>query len=95
MSTQATHEPTSTTATRNGLSGWDELRQLADQLELEIHLGGMEARSTWQALKPRLEDLERRIAKAGAEAAHSIAKEISALRETLRGLRNGIDHVDP
>ena len=68
---------------------------MADQLELEIHLGGMEARSRWQTLKPRLEDLERRIAKAGAEAAQSIAKEIAAFRETLRGLRDGIDHVDP
>jgi len=95
MPTQETHEPTTSGTPQNGLSGWDELRKLADQLELELHLGGMEARSRWQTLKPRFEELERRVAKAGADAAHSIAKEIAAFGETLRGLKKGIDHKDP
>lgn len=73
-------------------SGWDELRRVADQLELELHLAGMEARDRWRAVKPRVEELERKIAKAGSEAGHAIAQEISALAETLRKLRDGITH---
>jgi hypothetical protein len=76
------------------LSGWDELRRAADQLELEIHLGTMEARDHWRALRPKLEELEKRIAAAGSRAGHAIAKEIASLAETIRGLRDGIDHAD-
>ncbi len=80
--------------TTNSHTGWDDLRRAADQLELELHLGGMEARERWRLLKPRLERLERMIAKAGADAGHAIAKEISALAEALRDLRGGFEHDD-
>jgi hypothetical protein len=76
-------------------AGWPELRRAAEQLELEIHLGGMEARDRWRALKPQLAALERKIAEAGNRAGHVIAKEIEELARTLRGLREGIDHPDP
>ena len=76
------------------LSGWDELRRAADQLELEIHLGTMEARERWRKVRPQLEALEQKIISAGQRASQAIAKEISSLAETIRGLRDGIDHAD-
>lgn len=85
--------PTSTPTTDH-LSGWDELRRAADQLELEIHLGSMEARERWRTVRPAIEALEKKIVAAGNRAGHAIAKEISSLAETIRGLRNGIDHPD-
>jgi hypothetical protein len=78
----------------NAPTGWDELRRAADQLELELHLGGMEARERWRVLKPRLELLEKTIAKAGSDAGHAIAKELVAVAKALRELRDGFDHAD-
>ena len=83
-----------TTATTDHLSGWDALRRAADQLELEIHLGTMEARARWRELRPQLEALEKKVAAAAGRAGHAIAKEIDSLAETIRGLRDGIDHAD-
>jgi hypothetical protein len=34
---------------------WDEVRRIADELKLKMHLASMEARDRWQALEPRLE----------------------------------------
>lgn len=35
------------------LTAWEQLRRTTEQIELEHHLGGMEARSRWLALQPR------------------------------------------
>ncbi len=78
-----------------GRRSWDELRRAADQLELELHLGGMEARERWRMLKPRLEQLEKLVAKASADAGHAIATEIAAVAKALRDLRDGFGHADP
>ena len=95
MQTSENKTPATTAPTASELSGWDELRRAADQLELEIHLGGMEARDRWRAMKPRIEELERKVTKAGADAVHALSKEISALRDALKGVREGIGHPDP
>lgn len=81
--------------TTHGPTGWDELRRAADQLELELHLGGMEVRDRWRMLKPRVEQLEKLIAKAGADTGHAITKEIAAVAKALHDLRDGFDHADP
>jgi len=39
---------------------WDEVRRIADELELKIHLAGMDARDRWRDLKPRLAEIENR-----------------------------------
>ncbi len=92
MANPTTRSATPTAA--DGLSRWDELRRAAEQLELELHLGGMEARERWRLLKPRLEHLEKMIANASADAGHAIAKEISAIAQALRDVRDGFDHAD-
>lgn len=82
------------TTANDGLTGWDELRRVADQLELELHLGSMEARERWRLLKPRLEKLEKMIAKATSDTGHAIAKEIHAVAEAIRDVRKGFEHTD-
>lgn len=79
-----------TTDPADHASTWDELRRLADQLELEVHLAGMEARDRWRAVRPRINELEAQIRQAGGHVGHVLAKEIASLRDLLRG----IDHRD-
>jgi hypothetical protein len=58
-------------------STWEEVRRIADEVELQIHLAGMEARERWNALRPRLIELERQLTK----ELHAWRK----LRDDLRG----------
>lgn len=72
------------------ISTWNEVRRLADQLELEIHLAGMEARDRWAALKPRLRELEDSISHAGKRAGEVIDREIASIGIALKRLRDDV-----
>ena len=73
--------------TANETTTWDEIRRIADQLELEIHLAGMEARDRWKALQPKLAELERTIDRAGKRAGEALGEQLSTVAQTLRELR--------
>ena len=53
--------------TRNGRATWDELRRAADEIEIQIHLAGMEARDRWRVIQPRFEKLEHQLSTARLE----------------------------
>jgi hypothetical protein len=39
----------------------EDLKTLRDELRLQIHLAGMDARTTWAKLEEQLEDVERQL----------------------------------
>jgi hypothetical protein len=67
------------------------LKTIRDQLRVKIHLAEMDARSTWRQLKPRLRDLERKSARAGAAAQVEIEAALKKLRSSLRSLRKHVE----
>ena len=69
---------------------WDDVRRISDELEVKTHLAGMEARDRWRALKPRVEQLERSLAREGKRAAEAVVGELIEVREALRKLRDKI-----
>jgi hypothetical protein len=71
----------------DGLSMWDEVRQVADEIEVKIHLAGMDARDRWRALERRLPALQTDLASSGARASQALKKEMSAICAALRELR--------
>ncbi len=71
---------------------WDDLRTVADELELKIRLAHMDARDRWHALQPRLVELEHTIKQAGARASKTVTEELSAVGNALRQLRDDIAH---
>lgn len=70
------------------LEGWRrDMRRLGDEIRVRLHLAGMEARSAWEKLEPRLEAFERKAEEAGEELAdelEDLAKSIKAQLEALR-----------
>jgi len=72
------------------LSTWDEVRQIADELELKIHLAGMDARDRWHALQPRMAQLEQTLASSSKRAGEVIERELSAIGAALRKLRDDV-----
>lgn len=79
-------EPADELPTTNGISTWDEVHQLADELDLTVHLLGMDARDQWRMLKPRLEALEQTLARTKKRASKAFTKELTAVRALLEKL---------
>ena len=75
------------------ISTWDDVRRIADELELKIHLGAMDARDRWRALQPRLAEIEKTIARAGERAGKIIDQELSAVGAALRRLRDDLAKI--
>ena len=69
---------------------WEDLRRAADELELKIHLAGMEARDRWHALQPRLRRLEKKMEVKTAEASAWVAEELGNVSSALRELRDDV-----
>lgn len=69
---------------------WDDVRKLADELELKCRLARMDARDRWNALQPRLVKLEATIKRTGERAGKVVTEELSSLGKALRELRDEI-----
>jgi hypothetical protein len=71
-------------------STWDEVRRIADELELKIHLAGMDARDRWRDLEPRLAEIEKSITGAGKRASDVVERELASVGAALRRLRDDL-----
>ena len=69
---------------------WADLRRVADEIELKIHLASMEAHDRWNALRQRLDKLEKSIAHTREHAGKIVNEEVSAVRKALGDLRNEV-----
>ena len=69
---------------------WDDIRRIADEVGLKLHLAGMEARDRWRALEPRLAELEKTLAKVGQRASAAVDQELSSIGAALRRLRDDL-----
>lgn len=71
-------------------STWDDVRRIADELEVKIHLAGMDARDRWHELEPRLENLERKIVHSSERASDAVTHELEEIGDALRKLRDEV-----
>lgn len=71
---------------QDGLSTSDDVRRLADELELEAHLAGMSARDRWRLVAPRLAELESDREQSGNQVTDSIRDELAVLYTLLHDL---------
>lgn len=76
--------------TKEQQSAWDDVRRIADELEVKMHLARMEARDRWEALKPRLGQLQQELAKTGKRANEAIEHELSSIGAAVRRLRDDL-----
>jgi hypothetical protein len=77
---------------REQATTWDEVRRIADEIELKIHLAGMDARDRWRALQPRVVEIEKKISSAGNRIGAALDREVDSIGAALRRLR---DEVSP
>ena len=65
----------------------DQLRQMADEIRVKLHLAGMEAKDKWHELEPKLADFERRVESVGAQTGrelHELAEDLKARMTRIR-----------
>ncbi len=69
-------------------SAWDDIRRLADEVRLKLHLAGMEAKAKWEELEPKMMDLETKVTASvkdgGGKAAGVVGDQVEALATGLR-----------
>jgi hypothetical protein len=58
----------------------DEIQTMSDEIRVKIHLAGMDAKTTWRKLEPRLEE-------AKAHATNATDSSVHALRDLAKALR--------
>ena len=68
-----------------------QLRQLADEIRVQIHLAGMEAKDTWAKLEPRLHDLERKLEAGADHLADGVARAGRELETEMKKLLGGLE----
>jgi hypothetical protein len=71
-------------------SPWDKLRQLRDELKLEIHLASMDAKEKWKALQPRLDKLQEKIVAASDRAESYVEQEVHEVGKLLGEIRDDV-----
>jgi hypothetical protein len=63
------------------------LRALRDEVRLQLHLGGMEARHRWDELEPRLASVEQAAQEATEASRAAVREAIAALKELSASLK--------
>lgn len=72
--------------THDDAAVFPDLRRLADEIRVRIHLGGRDARHAWAELETRVQGLEGRAAELGARAKDQLALVRAGLEHELRAL---------
>jgi hypothetical protein len=78
MSTEPTSKPPSPT--------WDDVRRLADEVKLKVHLAGMDLKDRWKALEPEFHNLEEKVRATGEKAESMLSAQAEAIGASLRKL---------
>lgn len=66
----------------------DQLRRLRDEVRVQAHLGGMEAKKAWDALEPKLAEADRLAEKASEESLRAAVEALRKLKDLKRTLKS-------
>lgn len=67
-------------------STMDEVRRIADEIRVRIHLAGMDLKDAWAKLEPKVHEFEHKFEQVTAKAGTEIDGVVGKLREELQGL---------
>lgn len=69
---------------------WDDVRQIADEIEVKAHLASMDVRDRWEKLRPRFAELKQTIEREGAQAGKTVGEQMTTIGKGLRKLLDQI-----
>ncbi len=62
----------------------DRLQSVRDELRVQAHLAGMDAKDRWKSLEPRIQEVTDHLAREGSEGARKAFQEIMDELKTFR-----------
>ena len=65
---------------------WDEIKRISDELEVKVHLGTMEAKDKWAALKPRVLALQAKMDEKATQAGERVVEELNNVGKLIKEL---------
>jgi ElaB/YqjD/DUF883 family membrane-anchored ribosome-binding protein len=65
-----------------------EVRRLAEEIRVQLHLGGMEAKDAWAKLQPKLQAFEQRFERATEDAGDDLDELAAVLRKELQRVKD-------
>ncbi len=68
----------------------DDVRTMADDLRVRIHLAGMDAKDAWNKLEPRLQEFEQRAENAVQTTSTELREAAKDLKARLQKLRESL-----
>ena len=71
-------------------TGWDEIRRMRDEVEVKLHLASMEAKTKWEALKPRLKALEEKLEEKASQASERVVEEMNNVGTLIKEVRDDV-----
>jgi hypothetical protein len=72
-------------------AAFEELKKIRDEIKLKIHLASMDVRDAFEKLEPKVKDLERQVASAGAAASREVEAGIQKAKEALGHIKEKIE----
>jgi hypothetical protein len=64
-----------------------DLRQMADEIRVQLHLGGMEAKDAWAEFEPKLHAFEQKFERATEDAADDMNELADVLRTEMHKIK--------
>jgi hypothetical protein len=69
-------------------TAWDDVKRIADEVKLKLHLAGMEAKEKWKKLEPKMIELENKVkanvSDGGEKAVGAVGDQVAVFAEGLR-----------
>jgi hypothetical protein len=64
----------------------DQLRALRDEIRVRLHLGGLDAKTAFDKLSPRVDEFERQLARGSDVAVEEMTRALDGVRASLQEL---------
>lgn len=66
----------------------NDLRQMADEIRVQLHLGGMEAKDAWAKFEPKLHAFEQKFERAAEDAGDDLDELAAVLRKEMQKIKD-------
>ncbi|HRC57696.1 MAG TPA: hypothetical protein PKU97_17295 [Kofleriaceae bacterium] len=63
---------------------WNDVRRLAEEVRVKVHLAGMDLKDRWKDLEPELHDFEEKVRAAGEKAEATLSAQAEAIGAGVR-----------
>ncbi|MEM7137664.1 MAG: hypothetical protein AAF500_13865 [Myxococcota bacterium] len=65
----------------------EDLKQMADEIRVKLHLAGMDAKDAWEDIQPRLQDFEKRFDATAEEVGDELKSLGSDIKQRLLNIK--------